>query len=397
MLVSIACILLFGILFGRLSEKFKIPSLFGMIIAGIIIGPFGLSFISQEINYLSPEIRKIALIVILTRAGLTLSLKDLKKAGISSFLLCFVPATLEIVGCILLAPIFLGIKRIDAAIMGAVLAAVSPAVVVPRMIKLIDEKYGTDKAIPQMVLTGASMDDIYVIILFTSFISLKLGGDISIKSIIIPLFSIVLGILVGVAIGYLYNLFFSKVKIDEMIEFMVIISITFLMIYFEGRLANKFDFASLVSVIVFANIISSKNENKKLDLVSKYAKLWSFAQIFLFVLVGATLDIRQLKYAGFSSIALILLILIFRFLGVLISLIPKNMDNKEKLFVMFAYTPKATVQAAIGGIALEKGVESGNIILTVAVLSILITAPIGAYLIDNSYKRLLKHEQTFEE
>ena len=392
MLISIAAVLIFGITLGKISEKFKIPGLFGMIIGGILIGPYVLNILSDDMLRISPDIRKIALIVILTRAGISLDVEDLKKSGIASLFLCFLPATFEIAGCVLLAPYLLKISVLDAAIMGCVLAAVSPAVVVPRMINLIDKRYGTKRGIPQMILTGASVDDIYVIVLFTAFIALRTGGDFTIKSLFIIPISIILGIGVGTITGIVYRKVISYIRLSNIEELVLVLSISLILVYFEGLLSGKFDFASLISVMVFANVIVNKDEERKLSLSVKYSHLWSIAQIFLFVLVGAVVDITTLKYAGLSSIALIMLALLVRFVGVFVSLLPKKMPFKERIFVMIAYSPKATVQAAIGGVALEKGIESGNIILTVAVISILITAPLGAFLIDNSYRKLLSIE-----
>lgn len=393
MFLSIALILLVGMTMGWICKKIKLPALIGMLATGIILGPYVLDLLDPKILDISEELRKIALVIILTRAGLGLDVKGLKKIGRPAILMCFVPASFELAGMLLLAPRILGVTYMEAAIMGAVLAAVSPAVVVPRMVKLTEEGYGMDKAIPQLILAGASVDDVYVIVLFTTFTGLATGGSVSaIKFINIPV-SIILGIAVGVGVGLLLNLFYTKCHMRDTVKVIIFLSISLLLVAAENAIPIEITFASLISIMCVGIALKQKNEPLAKRLSAKYNKLWVGAEVLLFVLVGATVDIGYVKQAGVGVILMIFAALAFRMLGVFVSLIGTKLNVKERLFTMMAYTPKATVQAAIGGVALEMGLACGNMVLTMAVLAIIITAPLGAFAIDISYKKLLKKSE----
>lgn len=390
MLFSIACILLSGLLLGCLFSKLKLPSLLGMILVGIIMSPYALDLIDESILNISADLRQIALVIILTRAGLSLNLSDLKKVGRPAVLMCFLPACAELAGTVLLAPALLGVSLLDAAIMGSVIAAVSPAVIVPRMIRFIEEGYGTDKSIPQLILAGASVDDVFVIVIFTAFTSLASTGNIKASSFLQIPISIILGILAGMITGTLLVKFFRSFHMRDSIKLLIILSFSFLLIELQNRLEGTIPISGLLAIMSLGIIINQKYNVLSHRLSQKYNKLWVAAEIFLFVLVGATVDLKYAISAGISSIVLVLGALLFRMAGVLLSLISTPLNKKEKLFCMIAYTPKATVQAAIGAIPLAMGLPCGQIVLTVAVLSILITAPLGAICIDNLYAKLLK-------
>ena len=388
MLISIAAIMLAGLFSGWLCKKIKFPALFGMIISGIIIGPYVLDMIDISVLNIAPDIRKIALIIILLRAGLKLDLNDLKKVGRPAILMCFLPACFEIMGMVILAPVFLNISRLDAAIMGAVVGAVSPAVIVPRMIKLIDEGYGTKQGIPQMILAGASVDDAFVIVMFTVFTGLAQGEKVSVMSFVdIPL-SIIIGSAVGLVLAVLLTFYFGKIHIRNTIKTIILLSLSFVFIYAEDNLTLPF--AALIAVMCIGIGIREQKAELAARLAAKYDKMWAAAEIFLFVSVGASVAVDSLKNAGAASILLIMLVLIFRMLGVFLCLCGTKLNIKEKIFCMIAYTPKATVQAAIGGLPLAMGLPCGNIVLTVSVIAILLTAPLGAFGIDLTYKRFLK-------
>lgn len=390
MLTCIAMILLLGLLIGWIFSKFKLPSLLGMVIVGIILSPHALNLIDESILGISGELRQIALVIILTRAGLSLDISDLKKVGRPAVLMCFVPACVEIFGTVILAPMLLGVTILEAAIMGSVIAAVSPAVVVPRMIRLIEEGYGKNKSIPQLILAGASVDDVFVIVVFTAFTALASTGEMSVISFIQIPISIVLGVLFGGCIGMLLVLFFKKYHMRDSVKILIILSVSFLILEIENRLQGYIPVSGLLAIMSMGIIIKQKYDILALRLSVKYNKLWLGAEVFLFVLVGATVNLRYVMSAGVSAILLILGALLFRMVGVAISLIKTDLSKRERLFCMVAYTPKATVQAAIGAIPLSMGLECGNVVLTVAVLSILITAPFGAICVDNLYKELLE-------
>lgn len=389
MLLSISLILILGMFMGWICQKIKLPSLLGMLITGIVLGPYVLNLLDDSILGISAELRKIALIIILTRAGLGLDLSGLKKIGRPAVLMCFVPASFELIGMILLAPKLMGLTVLEAAIMGAVLAAVSPAVVVPRMVKLMDEGYGVNEGIPQLILAGASVDDVYVIVLFSTFVGMMQGEGASIlKFVNIPI-SIFLGIAIGLLIGVLLAYFFKKMHIRDTSKVLIILSISFLLVVMEDKLSTPITFSALIAIMFIGIGLQKKRETVAKRLSVKYGKLWVAADVFLFVLVGATVNIGYLGKVGVKALIVIIGALVFRMFGVFVCLLGTSLKRKERLFTMLAYTPKATVQAAIGGIPLALGFTCGDLVLTVAVLAIVLTAPLGAFAIDLSYKKLL--------
>ena len=394
MLFSISLIFLVGMAMGWAFNKFKLPSLIGMLLTGIILGPFVLNLIDESILTISSELRKIALIIILTRAGLGLDFTGLKKIGRPALLMCFLPATFELIGIIIVAPKLMGLSFLEACVLGAVLAAVSPAVVVPRMVKLMDEGYGVKQGIPQLILAGASVDDVYVIVLFSTFVSILQGESASVVSFVNIPVSIVLGILIGFVIGCLLALFFKKVHIRDTSKLIIILSISLLLTVAEDNLKTAITFSALISIMFIGVGMKKQHEALAKRISAKYAKIWVGAEVFLFVLVGATVDISYLGKVGLNAIIVILSALLFRMAGVFVCLIKSKVELKERIFAMLAYTPKATVQAAIGGIPLSLGLACGDTVLTVAVLAIVLTAPLGAFAIDLSYNKLLKREET---
>ena len=392
MLTSIAIILLLGLLAGWIFNKIKLPSLLGMILVGVAISPYAFNLIDGKLLSISSELRQLALVIILTRAGLSLNISDLKKVGRPAVLMCFVPACIEMLGTIILAPILLKVSVLEAAIMGSVIAAVSPAVIVPRMIKLIDEGYGTGKSVPQMILAGASVDDVFVIVVFTVLTALATTGEASVGSVVRIPVSIFTGVLLGMGVGLLLTLFFKKVHVRDTIKILIILSFSFLLLEVENVLKDYVAVSGLLAIMSLGITIKKKYDNLAIRLSVKYNKLWLGAEIILFVLVGAAVDIKYVMAAGVLSVAVIFGAVLFRMIGVSLSLIKTDLNRKERLFCMIAYTPKATVQAAIGAIPLSMGLDCGNVVLTVAVLSIFITATLGAIGIDNFYKRLLTQE-----
>lgn len=390
MLLSIALILMVGMALGWVCKKMKLPSLLGMLVTGILLGPYVFDLIDASILSISSEIRKIALIIILTRAGLSLDISGLKKMGRPAVMMCFVPASFELIGMILLAPKLLGLSMLEAAIMGAVLAAVSPAVVVPRMVKLMEEGYGTKEGIPQLILAGASVDDVYVIVLFTTFTNMIQGNGVSvIRFVNIPV-SIVLGILIGFISGWMLSKYFEKVHIRDTIKILIILSWSFVLVAIEDALNTPITFSALIAIMFIGVALQKYRGEVSIRLSAKYNKLWVTAEVFLFVLVGATVNIYYLGNVGMKALIVIVGALVLRMLGVFVCLLGTSLNFKERVFSMMAYTPKATVQAAIGGIPLSLGLGCGDIVLTVAVLAIVLTAPLGAFAIDLSYKKLLR-------
>lgn len=392
MLVSITIIIFSGLFLGFICKKLRFPGLFGMVMAGIIIGPHVLNIIDPGILNISSELRKIALIIILIRAGLKLSIDDLKRVGRSAILMCFVPASLEVIGMIILAPRILGMSVLDAAILGSVVGAVSPAVIVPRMINLIDEKYGTDKGIPQMILAGASVDDVFVIVLFTTFTAMANGEAVNVRSFVNIPVSIAVGVGIGLISGLILTIYFNRVHVRDTVKVFIVLGVSFVFTYLEDEFGGIIPFASLIAVMALGLMIKRKKSELAVRLSAKYDKMWVIAEIFLFVLVGASVEITSLKTAGVSAIVLIAGVLVFRMLGVYICMIGTKLNTKERIFSMLAYTPKATVQAAIGGLPLAMGLSCGNTVLTVSVVAIMLTAPLGAFAIDMTYKRLLNKE-----
>lgn len=392
MLTSLSLVFLLGMLLSRAFQKIRLPGLLGMLLTGMILGPYALNMLDGSILGISADLRQIALIIILTRAGLSLDIQDLKKVGRPAVLMCFVPACFEIMGMILLAPQLLGISVLDAAIMGAVVGAVSPAVIVPKMLNLMEKGYGVKKSIPQLILAGASVDDVFVIVLFTAFTGLAQGGTFSPASILSIPVSIGTGIAAGGLAGILLALFVQKVHIRDSAKVVILLSISFLMIELENRLKGYLPFSGLLAVMSIGIALQKKRYEAAARLSVKYSKLWVAAEVLLFVLVGATVDISYALKAGAAAVILIFGVLIFRMAGVFFCLLGTDINRKERLFCMIAYMPKATVQAAIGGVPLAMGLGCGKIVLTVAVLAILITAPLGAFGVEQTYKRLLKSD-----
>jgi NhaP-type Na+/H+ or K+/H+ antiporter len=389
MLFSLALILIIGFSLSGIFNRLRIPGLIGMILTGVLLGPYVLDLISDKILNISSDLREVALIVILTRAGLTIDINDLKKVGRPAILMCFVPATLEILAITLLAPVFLDISYLEAAIMGTVVAAVSPAIIVPRMIHLMESGHGKDKNIPQLIMAGASVDDIYVIVLFTAFLGMYGGGDFTVATLLSVPISIVSGLLLGIIVGLVLVHIFKTLHIRDTIKVLIILSSSFIFVTLENFLGPYFPISGLLAVMALGATILKTYPLLAKRIMGKFSKIWVGAELLLFVLVGAAVDISYLGNAGVMSVLLILSALAFRIIGVYISLIKTKLNFKEKLYCAISYIPKATVQAAIGAIPLTAGVESGNTILTVAVLAIMISAPIGAIGMDNTYSKLL--------
>lgn len=388
-LLSLALLFLSGMALGKVFETLRLPKLLGMLLTGILLGPYVFNLLDPKILNVSTELRQIALIIILTRAGLSLDIKDLKKVGRPAILMCFIPACFEIIGMLILAPMLLGITILEAAIMGTVVAAVSPAVIVPRMLKLMKSGYGRSKSIPQMIMAGASVDDVFVIILFTAFTGLAQSGTITPAHFLTIPTSIILGLLGGVIVGLALSLLFAKVHIRDTGKVILILSVSFLLVTLENVMTGVIGFSGLLAVVALGASIQQKKYEVSKRLSGKFSKLWVGAEVFLFVLVGAAVNISYALNAGVLAILLIIGALFFRIMGVFVCLIKTNLNKKERIFTAFAYMPKATVQAAIGGLPLAIGLSCGDIVLAVAVLSIIISAPIGAMLVDVSYKELL--------
>ncbi|WP_215904827.1 cation:proton antiporter [Treponema brennaborense] len=393
MLVSLALVFLFGSFFGSLLQKLKLPGLLGMLIAGIVLGPSVLNVLDESLLSLSDNLRRIALVVILMRAGLSLNAGDLKKAGRPALLLCFVPAAFEIAGMLIVAPVLLSVSLLDAAILGTVIAAVSPAVIVPKMIKLQEEGYGSANRIPQMLLAGASVDDIFVIVLFTIATDIALGGTASWATLLNVPISVVSGIAAGGATGALLSVFFAKVHVRDTAKVLILLSVSFLLLGAEQAVKAYVPFSALLAVMSCGMALLRFRPPVARRLAVKFSKLWVGAEVVLFVLVGAGLDASYALQAGGAVVALIAAVLVFRMIGVAVCVVGTHLSVRERLFCMIAYIPKATVQAAIGALPLSMGLACGNIVLTVAVVSILITAPLGSFLIDRTYKRLLPHDR----
>ncbi|CDR30313.1 potassium/proton antiporter [Acholeplasma oculi] len=389
MLLTLSLIILVGFSLSEIFYRLKLPRIIGMILAGILLGPYVFNLIAPEVLAISVDLRQIALIIILLRAGLSLSFNDLKKVGRPAILMSFIPASLEIIGVLILGPIFLGLTVIESLVLGSILAAVSPAIVVPRMLKLMEDKQGTKKSIPQIVLAGASVDDIFVIVLFTSFVQVAQTGSYSLLSILFLPISIVLGILVGIIFGYLFVIFFKKFHIRDTTKILLILSFSLFFLTIEHEFSNIVPYSGLLSALSMGITILTRYQVVAERLVKKYEKIWVFTEMLLFVLVGAAVDITQIPNIGLMAILLIIGALVFRSIGVFISLYKTNLEIKERTFVAYAYIPKATVQASIGSIPLALGISNGNTMLTIAVLAILLTAPLGAFLIDLSKNKFL--------
>lgn len=395
MLTSLAFIFLVGLSMAAICQYLKLPRIIGMLVTGIVLGPYGLDLLDPSILSISSELRQMALIIILLKAGLSLNLSDLKKVGRPAVMMSFVPASFEILAFFIFAPYILGVTRIEAAVMGAVLGAVSPAVVIPRMVQLIDSKYGTDKSIPQLIMAGASCDDIFVIVLFSTFVSMAQGGHAHISDFLNIPVSIILGILLGAITGFILSVFFEtsyahKHLVRNSMKVIIILGFSFLLMSIETWLKGTISVSGLLAVVSMACVIKIKSiESVSKRLSEKFGKLWLAAEVILFVLVGAAVNIRYTLDAGIAAILMIFIALIFRSTGVSICLIGTELTLKERLFCIIAYMPKATVQAAIGSVPLALGLPCGQIVLSVAVLAILITAPLGAIGMDMTYKKFL--------
>ena len=398
MLTSLAFVFLAGLAAAAVCSAIKLPRIIGMLLVGIILGPHMLNALDDSILSISSELRQMALIIILLKAGLSLNLSDLRQVGRPAVLLSCLPATCELAGYILLAPYLLGVNRIEAAVMGAVLAAVSPAVVVPRMVFLMENRWGTDKSIPQMLLAGASCDDIYVIVLFTTFTGIAQGGNARAADFLNIPVSIVLGIAVGAAAGYALSRFFEAAfarnhMVRGSVKVIIVLSVSFLLVALETVLKGKIALSSLLAVTSMACMLARKTTGEvRARLSEKFGKLWIAAELILFVLVGAAVDIRYVSETGLAAVLMVLAALIFRAVGVVLCLAGTKLSRRERLFCVIAYLPKATVQAAIGSVPLAMGLPCGKIVLSVAVLAILITAPLGALGMDAAYRKLLKYE-----
>lgn len=393
MLLSFALILLIGMAAGWACSKVKLPPLLGMLITGIVMGPSCMNLIDGSVLEISPQLRRIALIIILIRAGLNLKIEDLKKVGRPAILMCFVPASFEIAGMMLLAPVFFGMSTVESLLLGTVVAAVSPAVIVPHMLKVMDEGYGTEKGIPQMILAGASADDVFVIVLFTSVCGIASGGSFEALGLLRIPTSILLGIAGGAVVGILLAAFVEKTKLSNEKAILVFLCTAFLLVTAEDAMTGVIGFSGLIAVMAMGMVFAAKSGGTAQKISAGFSKLWTAAEILLFVLVGAAVNIEYAFHAGPKALLLIFLVIFFRMAGVAVCLIGTALSSKERLFCMLAYTPKATVQAAIGAIPLSMGLPCGEAVLTIAVVAILFTAPVGAFMIDLTYKKYLTRER----
>lgn len=398
MLTSLAFIFLVGLAMAAVCQQLHIPRIIGMLITGIVLGPYALNLLDPTILSISADLRQMALIIILLKAGLSLNLSDLKRVGRPAVMMSFVPASCEILAFFLFAPAVLGITRIEAAVMGAVLGAVSPAVVIPRMVQLMDSHYGTDKSIPQMVMAGASCDDIFVIVLFTTFVGMAQGGSANVMDFVDIPVSIVLGIALGAVLGFLLGWFFETAFahqrcVRNSTKVIVVLGMSFLCMAIETWAEPYVSVSGLLAVVSMACVLKLKSTafvSRRLS--EKFGKLWIAAEVLLFVLVGAAVDIRYTLEAGLAAVGMIALALVFRAMGVCLCMLGTPLSWRERLFCVIAYLPKATVQAAIGSVPLSLGLPCGKIVLSVAVLAIIITAPLGAFGMDLTYRSLLTHE-----
>lgn len=397
MLASLSLIFLVGLAMAAIVQRLQLPRIIGMLVTGILLGPYVLNLLDPSILGISSELRQMALVIILLKAGLSLDLSDLKKVGRPAIMMSCVPASFEILGFFLLAPYVLGITRIEAAVMGSVLAAVSPAVVVPRMVQLMEQEYGTEKSIPQMILAGASCDDIFVIVLFSTFSSMAQGGQAHLMDFVNIPVSIIFGILLGIAAGWILSLFFETAYahahcVRNSMKVVIVLGSAFLLMSVETWLKGIVSVSGLLAVVSMACTIKLKcvtSVSKRLS--EKFGKLWIAAEVILFVLVGAAVDIRYTMEAGIAAVCMIFLALLFRTVGVLLCVTGTGLNRKERMFCVISYLPKATVQAAIGSVPMAMGLSCGKIVLSVAVLAILITAPLGAIGMDTTYQKLLEH------
>lgn len=389
MLFSIAIMLLMGLTLGGIMQKLKLPGLMGMLVTGIVLGPYALNLIVPELLGISADLREIALIVILFRAGLAMDIKDFKPVGRPAILMCFIPATFEMLATIFLAPLLFPFTRLEAALLGAVLGAVSPAVIVPRMLKLMEGGYGRNRSIPQLIMAGASVDDIYVIVMFTAFLGMFDGNGFDAGSLLRVPISIIVGIVVGILLGIGFVALFKRIHMRDTVKIFILLSAAFLLVTLEDAVKSFLPFSGLLAVMALGGTILKQYEILAKRLSGKFSKIWVGAELLLFVLVGATVDIRYATGAGLVALALILIVLTVRMMGVFLCVLGTKLNFRERLFCAIAYIPKATVQAAIGGIPLAMGIAAGNTILTVAVIAILVTAPLGAIGVDALHGKLL--------
>ncbi|MGD1817392.1 MAG: cation:proton antiporter [Pleomorphochaeta sp.] len=393
MLFSIALIIILGLLSKVIFSKIKLPYIIGMLFIGILLGPYAFNILDPNINLISGDLREIALIIILMKAGLSLDINDLKKVGRPAILLCFMPASFEIIGYLLIAPKLMNIPLLEAGIIGSVMAAVSPAVVVPAMTKFIDEKRGTDKAIPQMMLAGSSADDVYCIVIFTALVALAQGGEVHASALLNVPISMISGIILGGVSGEILVRFFKKYHMRDTVKVLILLSISFLFITLEKALKGTLPLSGLLAIISLGLIIKAHYPILSNRLAPRFSKLWVGAEILLFVLVGALVNVEYATHGGFSMIIMIFIGLIFRTIGTFIATSKTGLTLKEQVFCLFSELPKATVQAAMGGVPLALGLACGNIVLTFAVLGIIITAPLGSFLISYAGNRFLKQEK----
>lgn len=389
MLNSLALIILFGLISAMILEKLKLPNIIGMLIVGILLGPSMFNMIDESLLNISGDIKEIALIIILLKAGLSLDLTDLKKVGRPAILLCFLPATFEILGFLFFGPKLLGLTLLESAILGAVMGAVSPAVIVPRMTYLLENGYGK-KGLPQMVIAGSSADDVYVIVIFTALLALAKGSKVSIMNFLNIPISIILGIFLGVLVGSIMVYLFKNYKLRNTYKVIILLSICFLFVSIEKSLEGKLAISGFLAIMAMGVTIFNKYPSLSKIFQIKFSKMWLISEIILFVLVGASVNISYALNAGLNTIIIIFIALLFRMLGTYLCLIKTKFNNNERLFTCITQIPKATVQAAIGGVPLEMGLLCGNTVLTVAVLSIIITAPLGSILIDKTQYKLLE-------
>ncbi len=393
MLLSLALILLSGLLLGGLMKSLRLPALTGYMLAGFLTGPFCLGWLDSSLLQISPEIRRIALVIILMKAGLSLDLDDLRRIGRPAVLLCFVPATCEIAAFLLLCPHLLGLSLLESALLGAVMAAVSPAVVVPRMTRMMDEGIGTRKGIPQMIVAGASADDVYVIAIFSAMLSLSSGGSVSAWDFLqIPL-SMVTGILAGAAAGLAASFLLARIRCGSVERFLILLSVSFLLLSLEEALSPFFSLSGLLGVMSLCITLRRREAALASACAGLCGRVWTGAEIFLFALVGAIVDLQVIRQAGLAMVLMLCAGLCLRLAGTWLCVSGKGLTFREKLFCAFCETPKATVQAAIGGIPLSAGLACGNTVLAFAALAILLTAPAGALLIDSTCRRWLRQDE----
>ncbi|MCH1984118.1 cation:proton antiporter [Ruminococcus sp. OA3] len=393
MLLSIALIMLLGLMAGTIFKRLRLPYIIGMLAAGIILGPYVLNLLDDSILDMSADLRQIALIIILAKAGLTLDINDLKRVGRPAVLLCFLPATMEIIAYLLFAPRLMGISLLEAGIIGAEMGAVSPAIIVPSMSKLIDEGWGTEKGIPQMIIAGSSADDVYVIVIFTALISLAQGGAVSASEFLQVPVAILLGIVLGVAGGLVLVFFFKRFHMRDTVKVIILLCVSFLFVTLEEALEGSVAVSGLLAVMSMGITIYNRYDVLAKRITGKFSKMWVPAEILLFVLVGSVVNVKYALSAGIMMVIMLFIGLVFRLAGTYLCVIGTRLNRKERVFCMISQIPKATVQAAIGGVALAKGLACGNIVLTAAVVSILITAPIGALGIETTYRKLLSKEK----